>query len=90
MPLMYQMRQGLMLTNSTKTIVLKIELKKLRKETPLINDERLYHQVLKFTIPTTLPRCPSYHRKNFKNLITMVDMWGLPSFFLTLTVEETK
>ena len=44
--------------------------------------------VLRYSMPSTMPRSPSWHRRQLKDLITMVDAWGLQDFFLTFTVDE--
>lgn len=37
-----------------------------------------------------MPGTPSWHRKNLRDLITMVEMWGMPNFFLTFTADEVS
>ena len=44
--------------------------------------------VLKHTVPSTVPGSPAWFRQQLQNLLAMVDAWGLPSFFLTLTADE--
>ena len=44
--------------------------------------------VLKHSVPSTVPGCPAWFKKDLQNLLTMVEAWGLPSFFLTLTADE--
>ena len=44
--------------------------------------------VLCYSMPSTMPGSPSWHRRQLKDLIMMVDAWGLPDFFLTFIADE--
>ncbi len=35
-----------------------------------------------------MPNTPSWHRRNLQDLLALVDRWGLPTHFLTLTADE--
>ena len=50
----------------------------------------IYNNLVKYTVPTSLPGSPSWHRKNLNDLLCMVDKWGMPALFLTLTADEAS
>jgi hypothetical protein len=41
-------------------------------------------------MPGSLPNSPEWHRNQLLDLLAMVDAWGLPSIFLTLTADEVS
>ena len=50
--------------------------------------QQIMQHVLKHNAPSTVPGSPAWFRRELQNLLAMVDTWGLPSFFLTLTADE--
>ena len=58
------------------TCILQKDIDKLKKQEPNISEQEILCHVLKFQIPATIPRSPSWHRRNLKDLMTMVEYWG--------------
>jgi hypothetical protein len=46
--------------------------------------------VVKYTVPISLPGSPSWHRKQLNDLLFLVQEWGMPHLFLTLTADEAS
>ena len=46
--------------------------------------------ILRFSLPASIPGTPSWHRKALKDLISMVDAWGFPNIFITFTADEVS
>jgi ATP-dependent DNA helicase PIF1 len=44
--------------------------------------------VAKYKVPDDVTGSPSWHRKQFNDLLAMVRKFGMPSFFLTLTAAD--
>jgi hypothetical protein len=49
--------------------------------------EALQH-VMKYKVPQDVAGSPSWHRKQFNDLLAMVRHFGMPSMFLTLTAAD--
>ncbi len=62
----------------------------MKKEKPAASEQELYKSLLKHTVPHTLPGSPKWHKRQLNDLLTMVDKFGMPSFFLTLTSDEVS
>jgi hypothetical protein len=45
---------------------------------------------MKFKLPPSIPLMPQWHHTQFKELLVMVENFGMPHFFLTLTSDETS
>jgi hypothetical protein len=52
--------------------------------------EQQLSRVASHVVPPAVPGSPAYHRQGLEDLLAMVDQHGLPSFFLTLTADETS
>lgn len=88
--LMYQLRQLDTMTSSTRLVQLESEIFKYKQRHPNATEEDIYHHVLKYTLPDTMPGSPSWHRKHLQDLIHTVSERGMPSLFLTLTADEVS
>lgn len=58
------------------------------QDSPGASDAEVIRHVLKHSLPPTMPGTPAWHRRHLQDLQCMVDRWGMPSFFLTLTADE--
>ncbi len=45
---------------------------------------------MKFKLPPSIPLMPQWHHTQLKELLVMVENFGMPHFFLTLTFDETS
>jgi hypothetical protein len=55
-------------------------------ETPTYEEE---NELLLRRIPGNIVGSPSYHRQHMQDVACMVEKWGMPTHFLTLTADET-
>jgi hypothetical protein len=86
--MMYQLRQATVLSNSFKQSQLERSVFKYKKDHPYASEEEVFKYVIKHDMPGSLPGSPEWHRNQLSDLLTMVETWGLPSFFFTLTADE--
>jgi len=45
---------------------------------------------MKFKLPPSIPLTPQWHHTQFKELLVMVENFGMLDFFLALTSDETS
>ncbi|EFJ41412.1 hypothetical protein VOLCADRAFT_98644 [Volvox carteri f. nagariensis] len=88
--LMYVLRQSARLQEQNTEAVLERALLDYKSQNPNASDEDAIHHILKHKLPATLPNTPAWHRSNLQDLLCMVDRFGMPSFFLTLTTDEVS
>lgn len=86
--LMYQVRKASILANGSREVAYEADLKRYRKKHPDCSENDMFSHLLKHCVPRTIAGSPAWHRRNLKDLLCMVDYWGLPQFFLTLTADE--
>ncbi|EFJ41020.1 hypothetical protein VOLCADRAFT_107856 [Volvox carteri f. nagariensis] len=88
--LMYVLRQSARLQDQNTEAVLESALLDYKSQHPNVSDEDAIRHILKHKLPATLPNTPAWHRSNLQDLLCMVDRFGMPSFFLTLTTDEVS
>ncbi|MCO5604327.1 hypothetical protein L7F22_058492 [Adiantum nelumboides] len=88
--MMYQFKQTIMIANSTNSTMLQRDIDAYRKKNKGASFHDAIRNIVRYKLPSTMPGTPPWHRKNLKDLIAMVDMWGLPYFFLTFTTDEVS
>jgi hypothetical protein len=47
----------------------------------------VFKNIMKFKLPPSIPLMPQWHHTQFKKLLVMVENFGMPHFFLTLTSD---
>jgi hypothetical protein len=52
------------------------------------NTETAMKHIMKYRVPADFVGSPSWHRKMFNDLLAMVNHFGMPHFFLTLTCAD--
>jgi hypothetical protein len=86
--LMYQVQQAIQLLNATKHLCLKRNVQKLKHQHPQWSEIDVLKNIMKFKLPPSIPLTPQWHHTQFKKLLVMVENFGMPHFFLTLTSDE--
>ena len=86
--LMYHVRQAHLLSQNCSSTMLQRDIDRYTTEHPHATQQQIMQHVLKHTVPSTVPGSPAWFRRELQNLLAMVDAWGLPLFFLTLTADE--
>ena len=61
-----------------------------KRENPTANNAAAMKNVVKYTVPISLPGSPSWHRKQLNDLLLLVQEWGMPHLFLTMTADESS
>ena len=86
--LMFHVRQAHLLRENCSSSVLQRDIDRYTTEHPHATQQQIMQNVMKHSVPATVPASPAWFRRELHNLLAMVDAWGLPSFFLTLTADE--
>jgi len=63
-------------------------MKLMREKFPNKQPSQLVAYLAKYRVPHAVVGSPMYHKHNLQHLLSMCDAFGLPSFFLTLTMDE--
>ena len=61
-----------------------------KRDNPKASNAQAMKNVVKYTVPISLPGSPSWHRKQLNDLLCLVQHWGMPHLFLTLTADESS
>lgn len=85
---MYHIRQTHLFRTSCSENVLQRDIQAFKRANPTADIDNVLGSILKHSVPATVPGCPAYFRNQLKNLLAMVQFWGMPDFFLTLTADE--
>ncbi len=88
--LMYQMRQAIQLLNVTEHLCLEKDVQKLKCQHPQWSEIDVLKNIMKFKLPPSIPLTPQWHHTQFKELLVMVENFGMLHFFFTLTLNETS
>ena len=78
------------LRTCTTQICLRKEVANYRRKNPNASDKEVYMNIIKQNISPQLTGSPGWHKKELHDLIAVVDMYGLPSLFVTLTSDEVS
>ena len=88
--LMYHLRQSHMLAGAASEQVLQRDMDNYMRYNPSANTQQILSNVLKHSIPASVPGSPAYFKQQLQDLLARVAKWGLPHFFLTLTADEAS
>jgi hypothetical protein len=88
--LMYQVRQAIQLLNVTKHLCLERDVQRLKRQHLQWSEIDVLRNIMKFKLPPSIPLTPQWHHTQFKELLVMVENFGMPHFFLTLISDETS
>ena len=85
---MWHIRQAQVLANCTADQVLERHLAEYTAANPGASDQDAAAHVLRHTVSKALPGSPARHHSQLQDLKCMVDAWGMPHGFITLTADE--
>ena len=88
--LMFQIRQAIRIVNATKDKLLEKHFIPFRKKNPQAYLAAAIKAQIKWKLSDKLPTSPAWFRKQFNDLKALVQAHEMPSFFLTLTADETS
>jgi len=55
-----------------------------------MSEEDILKQIVKYKLFANILGTPQWHKTQLQDLLCMVEHFGMPQFFLTLTVDETS
>lgn len=84
----YQLRQCRIIASACNKMCLEKDLYNLRRRFPDDSEQMLYKRVIKHSIPPSVAGLPNWFFSQFKDLLCMVEYFGLPDFFVTVTADE--
>jgi hypothetical protein len=87
---MYQVQQAIQLLNATKHLCLERNVQRLKLQHPQWSKIDVFRNVIKFKLPPFIPLTLQWHHTQFKKLLVMVENFGMPHFFLTLSSNGTS
>eukprot|EP00882_Tetradesmus_deserticola_P001750 GHRQ01001880.1.p1 GENE.GHRQ01001880.1~~GHRQ01001880.1.p1 ORF type:complete len:1314 (+),score=134.67 GHRQ01001880.1:549-3944(+) len=76
------------LSQQTTEAALEGAIRKYQREHPTATKAEVCQNVLKHTVPASAWGTPAFWRTNLLDLIALVQIWGMPHLFLTLTADE--
>jgi hypothetical protein len=85
---MYQVQQTIQLLNSTKHLCLERDVQRLKHQHHQGSKIDVLKNIMK--LPPSIPLTPQWHHTQFKELLVMVENFGMLHFFLTLASDETS
>jgi len=88
--LMYQVQQAIQLLKATKHLCLERDVQRLKHQHPQWSKIDVFKNIMKFKLPPSIPLMPQWHHTQFKELLVMVENFGMLHFFLILTFDETS
>ena len=88
--MMYQILRVMMYTTSSSRYSLKLAYEKRRKKYPDESEQNCIKNLITYVIPKTIQYSPSWWRKTLNDVLAVVQEFGLPHYFLTLTVDNTS
>eukprot|EP00798_Chlamydomonas_sp_ICE-L_P009807 gene9807-biopygen6985 len=86
----YQIRQAAVTAKACPPQLLSKAIIDFKKENPEASEQEMYKSLMKYNVPHTLSGSPKWHKRHLNDLLTVVDKFGMPSFFLTLTSDEVS
>ena len=55
-----------------------------------MTEQDVLQHITKYNLPSSIQGTPRWHKSQLQNLLAMVEKFGMPHFFLTLTTDETS
>lgn len=88
--LMHQMRQAYSIASQIKDVVLDDEIARFNRNNPGATDTDALRNAAVHTVPPNVTGTPGWYRTKLKELLAMVQAYGMPHLFLTLTADEVS
>ena len=87
---MYDVRQSLQFLKETSKPCLDKEIKHVKQQYLHMTENDMFQHITKYNLPSSIQRTPRWHKSHLQDLLAMVEQFGMPHFFLTLTADETS
>jgi hypothetical protein len=87
---MYDVRQSLQFLKKTSKTCFDKEIKQVKQQYPHMTKHDMLQHITKYNLPPSIQRAVRWHESHLQDLLAMVEQFGMPYFFLTLTADETS
>jgi hypothetical protein len=88
--MMYQIKQATALATSMKTICLEKDVARYLRDHPGTSEAEAIKHCCQHSMPPTITGMPAWYRVKLKELLCMVEAFGLPHLFVTFTSDEVS
>ena len=87
---MYDVRQSLQILKEISKTCLDKDIKQVKQQYPHMTEHDVLQHITKYNLPSSIQGTPRWHKSHLQDLLAMVEQFGMPQFFLTLTADETS
>ena len=87
---MYDVRQSLQFLKETSKTCLDKKIKQVKQQYLHMTEHDVLQHIINYNLPSSIQGTPRWHRSHLQDLKAMVEQFGMPHFFLTLTADETS
>ena len=87
---MYDIRQSVQFLKEVFQQCLEKDIKQTQHAHSHMNEAEVLQHVTKYSLPPYIEGTPRWHKSQLKDLLTMVDKFGMHDMFLTLTADEAS
>lgn len=87
---LYQLRQCKIISTACNKVCLEKDIYDIRRRFPDYTEQMLFKRIIKHSIPASIAGLPNWFLSQFKDLLCMVEYFGLPDFFVTVTADEVS
>ena len=87
---MYDIRQSVQFLKEVSQQCLEKDIKQTQHAHPHMNEAEVLQHVTKYSLPSSIEGTPRWHKSQLKDLLAMVDKFGMSNMFLILTADEVN
>ena len=87
---MYDIRQSVQFLKEVAQQCLEKDIKQTQHADPHMNEAEVLQHVIKYSLPSSIEGTPRWHKSQLKDILAIVDKFGMPNLFLTLTADEAS
>jgi hypothetical protein len=87
---MYDIRQSVQFLKEVSQQCLEKDIKQTQRAHPHMNEAEILQHVTKYSLLFSIEGTPRWHKSELKDLLAMVDKFGMSDLFLTLTADEAS
>ena len=85
----YDLQQSLQFIKETSGTCVDRDIKSTKQQHFEMSKQVLQY-ITKYNLPTSIQGTPQWNKTQLQDLFVMVEQFGMPYFFLTLTIDETS
>ena len=65
-------------------------MKQIIQQYPHMTKQDVLQHITKYNLPSSIQGTPRWHKSHLQDLLAMIENFGMPHFFLTLTAHKTS